>query len=167
MTTINIFIEQEEEINDLDLTLVLKNTKKIFRLFLKDLPLIENSCLYNQKYNTISFDVVLCDKEKIQSVNNEYRNKNAVTDIITFAIFADTEVKFVLDDEIYLGEMLVCCDKVKEQANENNHSFEKELFYLIAHGILHLLGYDHLTTDEYNFMVEKQNFALSKLNSVK
>lgn len=164
MTTLNIFIEQDNDENDIDLVLVLKNTKKIFRLFLKDLSLIKNSCLNQQSFSTISFDIVLCDKEKIQSVNKEYRNKDSVTDIITFAIFADTEMKFVLDNEIYLGEMLVCSDVVEKQAQDNNHSFEKELYYIIAHGILHLLGYDHLTMNEYNFMVEKQNFALSKLD---
>ena len=58
-----------------------------------------------------------------------------------------------------MGEIIVSLDKIKEQAEDNNVTFESELYYLISHGILHLLGFDHQTQIEYDFMVDKQNKA--------
>ena len=81
--------------------------------------------------------------------------------IISFAIFADSlpEERFIIDDEINLGEIIISLDKTEEQSKNNNVTFDSELYYLISHGILHLLGFDHQTQEEYDFMVEKQNIA--------
>ena len=94
------------------------------------------------------FDVVLCDDKKIHEINREYRQKDSPTDVITFAIFADSpqEERFIFDNEINLGEIIISLDRAKEQAFDGSHeqqTFKQELYFLLAHGILHLLGYDH------------------------
>ena len=80
-----------------------------------------------------------CDGEKTHSINKEYRNKDYVADIITFAIFADSDEKFIFDGEINLGEVIIALDKVIEEADKKNVTKEYELAFLISHGILHLL----------------------------
>ena len=89
--------------------------------------------------------------------------KKIILDIITFAIFADSEEKFVFDGEINLGEVIIALDKVREEALKKGKTEEQELSFLISHGILHLLGFDHQTEDEYNFVVGLQNEALESI----
>ena len=83
------------------------------------------------------------------------------TDVITFAIFADSPLneRFIIDSDISLGEIIISLDKVKEQADYNNVTFLDELYFIISHGILHLLGFDHQNDVDYNFMVENQKKA--------
>jgi len=111
----------------------------------------------------ISFDILYCDNKKTHEINKEYRQKDSAADIITFAIFADSEEKFIFDGEINLGEIIISLDKVGENAKEKNIKDTEELYFLISHGIMHLLGFDHQTIEEYNFIVEAQNVALSKI----
>ena len=95
----------------------------------------------------------------------EYRKKDSPADIITFALFADSEEKFVTDGEIVLGDIVLALDKVEEFAKEKGNTFDYELKFLIAHGILHLLGFDHQTEDEYNFVVKHQTQAIEELEN--
>ena len=80
---------------------------------------------------------------------------------MTFAIFADSpkDEQYIIDGEINLGEIIVSLDKIEEQSKENNVTFNDEIYYIISHGILHLLGFDHQSEEEYNFMVNNQNKA--------
>lgn len=158
---INIFIENIYENFELDEVQIYNDVNKMTEYILENKDIIKNSCLNNYKFNTLSFDIVFCSNEEIHRINKEYRNKDCATDVITFAIFADSpeDEKFIIDNEISLGEIIVSLDKIKEQSVENNKTFKDELYYIISHGILHLLGYDHQTEADYNFMVENQNKA--------
>ena len=140
-----------------------KIIKKIFNLLLKNNNVYKNSCLKNLKIKTLSIDFVFCDDDFIHKINKEYRGFDKPTDVISFALFCDDE-KSVIIDEINLGEIIISVDTAQKQAVENNHCLKKEIYYLISHGILHLLGYDHQTQKEYNFMVEMQNFIIKELN---
>ena len=120
-------------------------------------------CLKDFEYNAISFDFLYCDSKKTHQINREYRNKDYPADIITFAIFADSDEKFVFDGEINLGEVIIALDKVIEEAEKKNVSKEYELAFLISHGILHLLGFDHQTEEDYNFVIDMQNKALESI----
>lgn len=102
------------------------------------------------------FDIIFCDDAKIKEINSQYRGHDCPTDVITFALFFDCEQKVVCDGEIHLGEILISLDTAQRQANENGITLEKEVSTLIAHGILHLLGFDHLTQEDYDFVVEIQ-----------
>lgn len=161
MTTINAFVENTYTDFDIDEVKVFNDTIKITAHLLEDVDVFSKSCLKDYKFSTISFDIVLCNNEEIHRINKEYRDKDSATDVITFALFADSESdeRFIFDDEINLGEIVVSLDKIKEQSIENNVTFDSELYYLISHGILHLLGFDHQNQVEYDYMVEKQNNA--------
>ncbi len=166
MKTLNIFIENIYSAFEIDDVQILSNTKKIVEFFFGQKDLISKSCLQGYDFDTLCFDVVLCDNEKIQEINREYRQKDCPTDVISFAIFADSPVeeRFIFDDEINIGEIIISLDKIKEQAVEHNNSFEAELYYLLSHGILHCLGFDHPTEVEYKYMVDFQEKAKAAIN---
>ena len=137
--------------------------RKIIMLIIKNPEIFEHSCLYDKTIKILSIDFVFCNDEFIHKINNEYRGYDKPTDVISFALFCD-DPKSIVTDEINLGEIIISEDTAKKQALENGHSLQKEIYYLICHGILHLLGFDHQTQDEYNLMVEMQNCILKELD---
>ncbi len=147
---INVFIENEYEkfSQSIDMASLIKDAVSMCSFFIEKKEWVEESCLKDYEYNMLYFDVVLCDDKKIHEINREYRQKDSPTDVITFAIFADSpqEERFIFDNEINLGEIIISLDRAKEQAFDGSHeqqTFKQELYFLLAHGILHLLGYDH------------------------
>lgn len=99
--------------------------------------------------------IVLVNNEEIKRINKEYRKLDVETDVISFALADD------LDEYPYeLGDIFISIDKVYQQAQEYGHSNERELGFLIVHGILHLLGYDHITKEEETTMFEIQEQIL-------
>jgi len=134
--------------------------KKILKFYLSCEEIKDKFCLKGFDFNKLSFDFLFCDSKKTHEINKEYRNKDYPADIITFAIFADSEEKFIFDGEINLGEVIIALDKVEEEALKKGCSKEHELAFLISHGILHLLGFDHQTEEDYNFIIDLQNRAL-------
>lgn len=95
-------------------------------------------------------NIVLVDNNEIQRINKEYRNKDAVTDVISFAF---EEVNDVVYDEIrFLGEIYISYERCSYQAKEYGHSVRRELCYLAVHGLLHLLGYDHMNDEDKKVM---------------
>ena len=157
-TKINIFSENIYPDWAVDEKKYLDIAKKILKFYLSQV--LEQSCLNGYEYDKISFDFLYCDSEKTHEINREYRHKDYQADIITFAIFADSEEKFIFDGEINLGEVMIALDKVIEEADKKGVTKEHELTFLISHGILHLLGFDHQTEEEYNFIMDLQNKAL-------
>ena len=158
---INVFTENiypDWEIDELE---CIENTRKIVGYYLEELTDI--SCLEGFDFDTLTFDILFCDSKKTHQINRDDREKDQPADIITFAIFADDESKFILDGDINLGEIIIALDKVKEEAIKTNVSNEYELYFLIAHGILHLLGFDHQTEEDYNFVVGVQKKALKSV----
>lgn len=161
MTNLNIFLENTYEEYNIDDVAIHKQVVKMTEHIFKDNDVMSKSCLEGRKYETVSFDIVFVDNEEIHRINKEYRQKDRPTDVITFAIFADSpeEEKYIFDGEVSLGEIIVSLDKIEEQAKDNDVSFEDELYFLVSHGILHLLGFDHMTDEEYKYMVDKQKEA--------
>lgn len=161
MTIFNIFTENIFSGWELDEKDVIKKTKKMLEYFVQHLA--SESCLNNQKYESLTLDIVFCDSEKTHELNREYRDKDKPADIITFAIFADDETRFIFDGDINLGEIVIALDKVIEGVNRDisfSKNKEQELFFLISHGLMHLLGFDHQDEEEYNFVIENQRKAL-------
>ena len=161
--TNNIFTENIYEEWDVNQKQLIDNARVFLKYFLSTTEIYDNSCLKNQEYDTIVFDILFCDSEKTHTMNRDYRDKDYPADIITFAIFADSadDEKFIFDGEINLGEIIIALDKVEKNAIEKGCTREKELNFLIAHGMMHLLGFDHQTEEEYNFIVKSQEDALS------
>ncbi|MDR1169148.1 MAG: rRNA maturation RNase YbeY [Heliobacteriaceae bacterium] len=173
---LNIFSENIYNGWDIDERKYLNIAKKLLKYYLSNVR--EKSCLAlyfseqklpvgaKERVNTLSFDILYCGSDKTHEINREYRQKDYPADIITFAIFADSEDKFVFDGEINLGEIIIALDKVENEALKKNTNPDSELVFLLAHGILHLLGFDHQTEAEYNFIVELQNEAVKNLGEL-
>ena len=159
MSSINIFLENTYDEYNIDEVAIYNDIVKMAEYIFSDSNVMNQSCLKNYEYNTVCFDIVFVNNEEIHRINKEYRQKDFPTDVITFAIFADSpkEEQYIFDGEVNLGEIVVSLDKIEEQSKENNGSFNDELYFIVAHGILHLLGFDNQTEDDYNFMVEHQN----------
>lgn len=115
--------------------------------------------------------VTVVDNEKIQEINREYRKKDKVTDVISFAIEDNDELDFEVffDDEFegeemdiprLLGDIFFSIDKAEEQAESFGHSLEREIGFLVVHGFLHLNGYDHQTEEEEKEMFDLQEDIL-------
>lgn len=105
------------------------------------------------------------DNAEIKQLNRDYRQKDEVTDVISFALQdeAEGEVAFHMEDmPLMLGDIIISVDRAKEQAAEYNHSLQREMGFLIVHGFLHLLGYDHLTEEEEKIMFARQNELLGE-----
>ena len=104
--------------------------------------------------------IILVDNDKIHEINRDYRNIDRATDVISFANI-DCNIDRVLSYE--LGDIYVSIDKVFDQAKTYNHSVMREFAFLITHGVLHLLGYDHIEYDDEQVMFKKQEEVLSLL----
>lgn len=164
MTTINIFTENLYNDWKVDEKDVIDKTRRMLEFYIKELE--KESCLYQKEYESLTLDIVFCNSEKTQELNRDYRNKDYPADIITFAIFADDENHFIFDGDINLGEIVIALDKIIEGANRdisNSKNKEQELFFLISHGLMHLLGFDHQTEEEYNFVINEQKRALGSI----
>lgn len=98
--------------------------------------------------------LILVDLEEIQKINHDYRHLDYPTDVISFEDRSDD----------YLGDIFICIDKVFEQAKTYEHSVEREFAFLACHGLLHLLGYDHLNPTDEATMFTKQEEILEKTN---
>lgn len=143
----------------------LSNLANNMLCFLENEGILEQSCLkdYDLDKITLSGDILICDNKKIHEINKEFRHKDRPTDVITFALFADDETSSDIDGEIYLGEIIISADQTKIQADENKKTFEEELHFLLSHGILHLLGFDHQDEETYTFMINLQDKILDNV----
>ena len=114
--------------------------------------------------------ITLTNNEEIHKINKKYRSVDRPTDVLSFPMYDRDEIyklkKDFEDDEVekILGDIIVSVEKVREQAEEYGHSFERELSYLVTHGCLHLIGYDHMIDEEKNVMRAREENILSKLN---
>ncbi|PTE42425.1 rRNA maturation RNase YbeY [Staphylococcus equorum] len=105
--------------------------------------------------------VTFVDKTEIQEINKMYRDKDKVTDVISFALEEDEPEIIGLDMPRVLGDIIICTDVAQEQANSYGHSFERELGFLALHGFLHLLGYDHIDEQDEKEMFGRQDQILN------
>ena len=108
--------------------------------------------------------IILTNKDKIQELNNTYRKINKTTDVLSFPMFEKEELEDfegIIPEP--LGDIVISIEKVKEQAEEYGHSFERELAYMVVHGFYHLMGYDHIELSDRKIMREKEENILNKL----
>lgn len=123
----------------------------------------------------VSVNLLLTDNEEIKRVNTEFRNILAPTDVLSFpmipfetpsdfSVVEEDASYFDLDtDELLLGDIMISAERAAAQAKEYGHSVKREFCFLVAHSMLHLLGYDHMTPEEAAIMEEKQSDALDEL----
>ena len=112
----------------------------------------------------IYINVVLTNPENIRKINKEQRNIDKETDVLSFPMFEKDEIINIPDNMLdVLGDIVISIERVKEQANEYGHSFERELSYMVVHGFYHLMGYDHMEEDDKIKMRAKEENILNKL----
>ena len=147
------FLEIEEDSKYLELI-----EKVIRQAFIKEK--IDDINLY--------INIILTNPENIRKINKQYRNIDKATDVLSFPMFEKEEIENLKnngnDIEEPLGDIIISIEKVKEQAEEYGHSFERELAYMLIHGFYHLMGYDHMNDEEKRQMREKEEGVLNKLN---
>ena len=114
----------------------------------------------DEKLDNVVFNVIIVDNEKIHEINKEYRGIDRPTDVISFAL--EDDKSFNRSDIRILGDIYISIDKVKSQSEEYGHSIKRELFFLAIHGLLHLLGYDHMKEEDEKVMFAKQEEVLSR-----
>lgn len=105
--------------------------------------------------------VTFVDKDEIQEINKMYRDKDKVTDVISFALEEDEPEITGIEMPRVLGDIIICTDVAQEQADSYGHPFERELGFLALHGFLHLLGYDHMNEQDEKQMFGRQDQILN------
>jgi len=128
----------------------------------KYLKRVLKAALKHEKINNAIFSIIFVDEKTIQDINRDYRGIDRVTDVISFA-FEDNG-KLVYNDRRLLGEIYICIPRMKEQALEYGHSEKRELSFLAVHGLLHLLGYDHMNKKDEKIMFALQELILNEQN---
>lgn len=121
-------------------------------------------------------NLVITDNEEIKRVNSEFRDIHAPTDVLSFPMIPfetpseygviEEDMNAYMDpdtEEVVLGDIMISAEKVIAQAKEYGHSQEREFAFLVAHSMLHLLGYDHMEEDEAAIMEAKQREILEQL----
>lgn len=121
---------------------------------------IEDSKLY--------VSITLTTPQNIHEINKKYRNVDRETDVLSFPMFEKDELDRKIENrefeyEDVLGDIVISIDRVKEQAKEYGHSFEREFAYMIVHGFYHLMGYDHIKEEDKTKMRPKEEKVLNKL----
>lgn len=143
MNEVGIFNETNSEIKELE-----------------DLKKVIDKALEIEEINNVEFNIIIVDNDRIHEINREYRNKDMPTDVISFAL-EDDEVFPNLEVRV-LGDIYISLDKVYEQSKSYGHSFFRELSFLTVHGILHLLGYDHMNEVDEKEMFSRQELILNE-----
>ena len=128
-----------------------------------------NECFKTEGLDKLKLyiSITLTVPEVIQDANKKYRNIDKPTDVLSFPMFEKQELQEMLKNgyevEDVLGDLIISIPKVREQAVEYGHSFERELAYMVVHGFYHLMGYDHMEENDKKVMRAKEDAVLDKL----
>lgn len=155
-------IEIINKVKDFDL----KEYRKDFKNIAKEV------CQTLEIENNLSLSLTICLSDYIHELNKEYRGIDKETDVLSFAIEDGNDEDDILDMIDYtgvreVGDIIINLDRVKSQATEYGHSEKREMCFLFTHGLLHLLGYDHMNIDDEKEMFGLQDKILTKLGIVR
>ena len=124
-----------------------------------------NKTLEMEGVSASNFSIVFIDDEKMHELNKTYRGIDRTTDVLSFAFEDNNKLCYNIRQ---LGEIFVSIPKMQAQASEYGHSETRELAFLVVHGLLHLLGYDHTKGEaEEKEMFEKQELVLNEFEETK
>ncbi|MBQ5492565.1 MAG: rRNA maturation RNase YbeY [Mycoplasmataceae bacterium] len=138
-----------------------KTLDKQYLLAIKKVIKIANDVL-NLPSSLNYFDLMFVGIKKIKDLNTKYRNKNKVTDVISLAY--NKPFLYQSKDINILGEIYIAYDIAIKQAKKYNHSLKREICFLVLHGLLHLIGYDHMNLQDEKKMFDLQELILEKAN---
>ena len=131
---------------------------------IEELDYLNNYISYvvkKEKLENCVFNIIFVSNEKIHEINFNYRGVDKVTDVISFALEDEKNEEFFLKQRV-LGDIYISVDKAKSQSKEYSHSLTRELSFLSVHGLLHLLGYDHMKKEDEKIMFKKQEMILDE-----
>lgn len=112
----------------------------------------------------MDLSLIIVGKTKIRNINRDYRNIDRVTDVISFANIDSDDYDYLAEDgEVNLGDIFINVDRVKSQAKKYGHSIKREFMFLFVHGMLHLLGYDHMEKEDEKIMFSLQDRIIGEL----
>ncbi len=163
---ISFSLSKIDDINLRKYDIALKNYKtkiKSLTELLVDFPELKKSDVFSDSISKIRFDVSFCSDSTIQQINKDYRKKDKPTDVITFSLFYDDKQRLIYRKTADLGQIIISIETANKQKDENKNTLEKEIMTLVAHGFLHLIGFDHLEKRDYDFVVGVQKKVLRKL----
>ena len=125
--------------------------------------------IYNSK---LIVTITLTNPEIIKKINKQFRGIDRATDVLSFPMFEKEELQEKIKNEEFnnediLGDIVISIEKVQQQAKEYEHSFERELSYMIVHGFYHLMGYDHIQEEDKKEMRPKEEKILNNLKIVR
>lgn len=128
-----------------------------------------DECFKNEKMDNLKLyvSITLTIPDEIQKINKKYRNIDKPTDVLSFPMFEKEEIQELIKENYQvddvLGDIIISIPRVKEQAIEYGHSFERELSYMCVHGFYHLMGYDHICDEDKKKMRAKEDEVLNIL----
>jgi len=149
-------------------TILIDNrTEEAFSLELSQTieKIIADALTYEGFQKPCEVSVSIVDNEEIHQINKQFRDIDRATDVLSFPLltFEEGEMPDLNEkDEVLLGDIIISLERAREQAEEYGHSLKREIAFLTAHSMLHLLGYDHMEEEEEKEMFEKQREILNK-----
>ena len=117
-----------------------------------------DATLKHEKVDNAIFSIVFVEDDEIHQINKDYRKIDRITDVISFAFEDYEDIEY--NDIRMLGDIYICIPQMKRQAEEYGHSEKRELSFLAVHGLLHLLGYDHMEPEDEKVMFSLQELIL-------
>lgn len=160
-------MQQVVEITFLDL-----EEKKELKDFIENVVKV---CFEKERLKDLNFylSITLTTPKKIHELNKEYRNVDKATDVLSFPMFEKDEIDTIVEKQQknripeVLGDIVISIEQVEKQAKEYEHSFERELSYMVVHGFYHIMGYDHIEEKDKIIMRPKEEEVLSILKQTR
>lgn len=125
--------------------------------------ILERACQVLERKGDWSLSVIYVTPEQIHEINRDYRNVDRPTDVISFAIQDDMSDMLVDEDHYELGDIFINVQAIRDQASAYGHSIRREACFLFCHGLLHLMGYDHMKEEDEKVMFALQDEILDEL----
>lgn len=136
-----------------------------------ELTLIADKCLALENIDLLAeISLVFVSDLEIQELNNTYRGLDKPTDVLSFALLETSEDELPIvdeEEELLLGDIVISLETALRQAKEYGHSLEREIAYLMVHGLLHLLGYDHMTDEDQMVMRQREEELLEAVGLIR
>lgn len=161
---------KNQEINVIDLNIEYNKKINIENIEKLTIDILEFGLNFLNFPYYASINVEIADSEFVREINNQTRNINKTTDVLSFPANEFIDYKIVEEtmtidyetDQVFLGDILINYDRVLSQAKEYNHSEKREYGFLLVHSLLHLLGYDHMNENDERIMFSKQREILDE-----
>lgn len=137
--------------------------KNVYRYKKDYMWILSKTCEVLDRKNDYSLSVIFVEPDRIHEINRDYRQIDRPTDVISFALQDDDSNLFTEEDQNELGDIFINVRAMRSQAQEYGHSIRREACFLFCHGLLHLMGYDHMTKEDEEVMFHLQDVILDEL----